>query len=146
MSKMSNSADVLRKEAHELMDMVVRDPSNILVNNRALYNERMAMCVDGDIAAYINSFKQQVRGLASSLQEGDSKYADMKAQYDSVNKQLEGITMVMEQTTKMLDAAEQQARGNRELLEQATKQLEDERAKSVRFEDMFVRIQKALSA
>jgi hypothetical protein len=140
-----SSADVLRKEAHELMDMVVRDPSNVLVSNRTVYNERMAMCVDGDIAAYINSFKQQVKGLATSIHEGDAKYVDMKAQYDSVTKQLEGITMVMEQTTKMLDAAEQQARSNRDMLEQATRQLEDERAKSVRLEDMVVRIQKALS-
>jgi hypothetical protein len=143
---MSNSVDVLRKEAHELMDIVSRDPQHILVNNKTLYNERMAMCVDGDIAAYINSFKQQVKYLYSCIQEGDAKYADMKAQYDSVTKQLEGITMVMEQTTKMLDAAEQQARSNRELLEQATKQLEDERAKSARLEDIFVRIQKALDA
>ena len=141
-----NSADVLRKEAHELMDMVSRDPTHVLVSNRTLYNERMAMCVDGDIAAYINSFKQQVKGLASTLSEGDSKYADMKAQYESVTKQLEGITMVMDQTTKMLDAAEHQARTNRDLLEQATKQLEEERAKSARLEDMFVRIQKALSS
>jgi phage-related tail protein len=141
-----SSTDVLRKEAHELMDIVARDPQNVLVSNRSLYNERMAMCVDGDIAAYINSFKQQVKGLASSLQEGEGRYADMKAQYESVTKQLEGITMVMDQTTKMLDAAEQQARSNRDLLEQATRQLEDERAKTSRLEDMFVRIQKALTA
>jgi phage-related tail protein len=54
--------------------------------------------------------------------------------------------MVMDQTTKMLDTAEQQSRTNRDLLEQATKQLEEERAKTARLEDMFVRIQKALSA
>jgi chromosome segregation ATPase len=143
---MSSSGDILRKEAHELMDFVVRDPSNVLVSNKALYNERLAMCVDGDMAGYINSFKQQVKGLASAIQDGDTKYQDMKAQYESTTKQLEGITMVMEQTTKMLDAAEQQARSNRDMLEQATKQLEDERAKSARLEDMFMRIQKALSA
>ncbi len=141
-----NSADILRKEAHELMDMVVRDSENVLVSNKGLYNTRLAMCVDGDMAGYINSFKQQVKGLASSLSETETKYTDMKAQYESVSKQADGITMVMEQTTKMLDAAEKQARTNQELLEQATKQLEEERAKSARFEDMFVRIQKALSA
>lgn len=142
---MSSSTDILRREAHELMDIIVRDPTNVLVSNKSVYNERLAMCVDGDMAGYISSFKQQVRGLASSLQESDAKYQDTKAQYESVNKQLEGITMVMEQTTKMLDAAEQQSRSNRELLEQVTKQLEDERAKSARLEDTFVRIQKALS-
>ncbi len=140
-----SSADILRKEAHELMDVVVRDPSNVLVNNKSLYNERLAMCVDGDMASYIQSFKQQVRGMATSIQEGETRYNDMKAQYESVTKQLEGISMAMEQTVKMLDTAEQQSRMNRELYEQVTKQLEDERAKSARLEDMFVRIQKALS-
>ncbi len=141
-----SSADILRREAHELMDVIVRDPSNVLVSNKSLYNERLAMCVDSDMASYIQSFKQQVRAMAAALQESESRYNDMKAQYESLTKQSEGITLAMEQTVKMLDTAEQQARSNRELLEQATKHLEDERAKSARLEDMFVRIQKALSA
>ncbi len=139
-----SSADVLRKEAHELMEMVNRNPDHILVSNKSLYNERMAMCVDGDIAAYINSFKQQVKGLAAALSESEAKYTDCKSQNDSLHKQLEGITMVMDQTTKMLDSTEQQARNNRQLMEQATKQLEDEREKSASLEDMIVRIKKAM--
>ena len=142
---MSSSTDILRKEAHEMMDMVVQHPTYILVSNKTLYNKRLTMCVDGDIAGYIDSFKQQVVSFSIRIDESEERYADMKAQYESVTKQLEGITMVMDQTTKMLDTAEQQARSNRELYEQATKQLEDERAKSARLEDMIVRIQKALS-
>ncbi len=139
-----NSTDILRKEAHELMDILRQDPNHVLVSHKSLYNERLAMCVDGDMVQYLQSFKQQVKCLAKALHESESKYSDMKAQCEGNAKQLDGLTMVLDQTTKMLDAAEKQARGNHELLEQATKQLEDERAKSKRLEEMFSRIQSAL--
>ncbi len=127
------------------MDILRQDPTHVLVSHKSLYNDRLAMCVDGDMTLYLQSYKQQVKCLAKALHESESKYADMKLQYESTAKQLDGITMVLDQTTKMLDGAEKQARANQELLEQAVKQLEDERAKSKRLEDMFSRIQTALS-
>ena len=139
-----NTTEILRKEAHELMDILRHDPNHVLVSQKSLYNDRLSMCVDGDMVQYLQSYKQQVKCLAKAVHESESKYVDMKTQYEGVSKQLDGLTMVLDQTTKMLDAAEKVARGNQELLEQATRQLEEERAKSKRLEEMFSRIQTAL--
>ncbi len=58
--RMDKSQELLRKEAHELLNMVVHEPSSIMVEHFA---NKMKMCINGDIEGYFEIMKNQTNHL-----------------------------------------------------------------------------------
>lgn len=139
-----NAIDVLRKEAHELMNLVQNDPNNILVMNNNVYNERLALCVDGDLSGYIHSFKSQIRQLHGSVEYLTRSLNEITEQCKEIKKQNEGLTITIEETNKMLNQTEHKFYANQKTLEDTHLLLQQEREKSSKLISIIAGIQKAL--
>lgn len=125
--------DILRKEAHELMNS---SPEN---------KERIRLCIDGDMEGYLQTFKTQIKSLTTALEISEEKYFEMRNQFESTAKQLDGMTMILDQTSKMLESSEKQSVAYKQQFETVAKQLEEERNKKQTLEDMFIQIKKAMN-
>ncbi len=96
-----SATDVLRKEAHELMYLAAHEPHNVLVANKSSYNERLSLCVDGELASYIHSFKLQIKELHESLQISLSKLQDTTLAVEELKRVNEGLSATLDTSNKL---------------------------------------------
>ena len=66
---MDKSQDLLRKEAHELLNMVIHESSSIMVEH---FVSKMKMCIDGDIEGYFEAMKNQTKHLYNMYRNAET--------------------------------------------------------------------------
>ncbi len=120
--------DILRKEAHELMNVSVSDLEN---------KERIRLCIDGNMEGYLETFKLQNKKLTETVQNTEAKYQEMKNNYEETSKRLEDLSLVLEQTIRTLAVTEKQ-------LDSVVKGLEEECTKTKMYEEMLGKIKGAM--
>ena len=120
--------DILRKEAHELMNASVTDLEN---------KERIRLCIDGDMEGYLQTFKLKNQNLMATVEMTEAKYQEMKNNYEETSKRLEDLSLVLEQTIRTLAVTEKQ-------LDNVVKGLQEECTKTKMYEEMLGKIKGAM--
>ena len=79
----------LRNEAHELLQILVKEPSHVLVER---FSDKMKLCIDGDIKGYVACLKKQVDNIYHM-------YCEAKKQKEDAEKKVNVLTDTVQRQT-----------------------------------------------
>ncbi len=88
-NKMNNP---LRNEAHELLQILVKEPSHILVER---FSDKMKLCIDGDIEGYVACLKKQVDNIYHMYCEAEQKRQEAQKKVDLLTDTVQRQTAAM---------------------------------------------------
>lgn len=79
----------LRNEAHELLQILLREPTHILMER---FSDKMKLCIDGDVEGYVGGLKKQVDNLYHM-------YCEAKKQKEEADKKVEVLMDTVQRQT-----------------------------------------------
>jgi hypothetical protein len=90
----------LRNEAHELLQILVREPSHVLVER---FSDKMKLCIDGDIEGYVACLKKQVDNIYHM-------YCEAKQQKEEAQKKVDVLMDTVQRQTAAMRRMEMEMR------------------------------------
>jgi hypothetical protein len=86
------TSNPLRNEAHDLLKLFMKEPSNIVAERFA---DKMKICIDGDVQGYVDCLKKQVDNLYHMYCEAESKKQAAEKKVDVLMETVQRQTAAM---------------------------------------------------
>jgi len=86
------SSNPLRKEAHELLNCFLNEPSHILCERFA---DKMKLCINEDVDGYIATLKEQTKHLYSMYREAEKEKLEAVKKVDTLTDMVQRQTIAI---------------------------------------------------
>lgn len=86
------ASNPLRNEAHELLQLFMKEPTNVLAEKFA---DKMKICIDGDIQGYMDCLKKQADNLYHMYCEAEKKKQEAEKKVDLLTETVQRQTITI---------------------------------------------------